>query len=490
MDINNKEVKGLRINGKEVKSISKNNEIIYELSNGGSVVQPTPSSVSLTIDKSILSYVDNETATLTATVLDSNDDPIENVTVTFYNDSTSMGTATTNASGVATKSYSSTGVGDVGFSAEVGSLTDTITVEDCWRYIQTPSDNQTFSVPTGNYKIMWNWKISSMTNATSAINDGSSNYIGLASTNGYIGFYNPNNFLPTTITADNITHNVELDYNNGTWTFKYNNESVSDSRTLNTSALKLRKMSNNSDSMTEFKIKPLHSIDLTASQSILSYADSDTTTFTATHSDGTGQTVNLYDASDDSLIGAMTDNNDGTYTYTYNSQGTGDLEVYAKSGSLESETYTIEDCQGYRESIVWTPTTTDAWYGLFDVGGDVEITATIKGTNKGFAIFYNQLNQAWGSNEVHVGVDGGNYLAVTSVNNNSSTNHTAQAFRQYQTNSELSISIERIGNTITIKNNDLSYTFTYTPSLQYIGIGNWNNANKTITVTNLKVKQL
>ena len=42
-----------------------------------------------------------------------------------------MGTATTNASGVATKSYSSSGVGDVSFSAEVGSLvSETYTIHD------------------------------------------------------------------------------------------------------------------------------------------------------------------------------------------------------------------------------------------------------------------------------------------------------------------------------------------------------------------------
>jgi hypothetical protein len=60
---------------------------------------------------------------------------MEGVTVTFYNGSTSMGTADTNSSGVATKSYSSTGAGDVSFTASVGTLSsETYTLEDCKVY--------------------------------------------------------------------------------------------------------------------------------------------------------------------------------------------------------------------------------------------------------------------------------------------------------------------------------------------------------------------
>ena len=88
---------------------------------------PVVTSVSLTGDKSILSYADSESATLSATVLDSNDDPMSGVTVEFFKGSTSLGTATTNSSGVATKSYASSGVGDVSFTASVG----TISSETC-----------------------------------------------------------------------------------------------------------------------------------------------------------------------------------------------------------------------------------------------------------------------------------------------------------------------------------------------------------------------
>ena len=83
---------------------------------------PTPASITLTADKSILSYADSESATLSATVLDSSSQPCEGETVEFFKDSVSMGTAVTNSSGIATKTYVSAGAGDVGFTAECGSL--------------------------------------------------------------------------------------------------------------------------------------------------------------------------------------------------------------------------------------------------------------------------------------------------------------------------------------------------------------------------------
>lgn len=101
-------------------------------------VTPVVTSVSLTSDKSILSAYDSESAVLSATVLDQSSNPMSGETVTFYKGSTSIGTATTNSSGIATKSYSSAGSGDVTFKATVSSVeSSTITVEDCIFYHPT-----------------------------------------------------------------------------------------------------------------------------------------------------------------------------------------------------------------------------------------------------------------------------------------------------------------------------------------------------------------
>ena len=110
-------------------------------SSTGSIVVsdvPTPSydGVSLTSDKSILSYADSDSCTLTAQLLDgSSSASVSGVTVEFFKGSTSLGTATTNSSGVATKTYSSTGAGDVSLTASAGTfVSETYSIEDCSYY--------------------------------------------------------------------------------------------------------------------------------------------------------------------------------------------------------------------------------------------------------------------------------------------------------------------------------------------------------------------
>lgn len=92
-------------------------------------------SVSLTSNKSIISYIGSESATLTATVLDENDNGISDVVVEFFKNASSIGTATTNSNGVATKTYSANGDGDLSITAECESVTSTsINIEDCIYY--------------------------------------------------------------------------------------------------------------------------------------------------------------------------------------------------------------------------------------------------------------------------------------------------------------------------------------------------------------------
>ena len=118
----------------------------------GDAPTPVPTSITLTGDKSILSYADTESAVLSATVKDQSSQVMEGVTVEFFNGSTSMGTATTNSSGVATKTYASAGVGDVSFTAGVGSLvSETYAVEDCIFYDSCTSNAKAsaWTIPSG-----------------------------------------------------------------------------------------------------------------------------------------------------------------------------------------------------------------------------------------------------------------------------------------------------------------------------------------------------
>ena len=201
-------------------------------------VTPVVDSISLTADKSILSYDDRESATLSATVLDQYDDPMENVTVTFYNGSTSMGTATTNSSGVATKSYSSSGAGDVSFTAEVGSLVSEIfELEDCDYY-----NANTISTATLLNKSLLNTtactiefdltKGGSGSGAYIEFGDDSNNYIGVGLIgSGAYGFIIQKNGSRVTNQnksgLSNGTFSVEFTYDNGSITCVINNQTLS-----------------------------------------------------------------------------------------------------------------------------------------------------------------------------------------------------------------------------------------------------------------------
>ena len=123
-------------------SENQNGVICY---NSGDTPTPTPvqvvDSVSLSSNVSILSAYDSDTATLTATVLDEDNQAISNVSVEFFKGQSSLGTSTTNANGIATKTYSADGSGDLSITAECESVTsNTVNVEDCIYYNPTETN--------------------------------------------------------------------------------------------------------------------------------------------------------------------------------------------------------------------------------------------------------------------------------------------------------------------------------------------------------------
>lgn len=137
------EAKNIEINGKTVKSIvNENGGILYQRENGSSY--PVINNIVLTSDKSVLSAYDGESAVLTATVTGENVDGLE---VEFFNGTTSLGTSVI-TNGVATKSYTATGVGDINVSAKYEETTsNTVTIEDCIFY----STTETECTPSNNY---------------------------------------------------------------------------------------------------------------------------------------------------------------------------------------------------------------------------------------------------------------------------------------------------------------------------------------------------
>ena len=103
-------------------------------SNVNITVINAPTSLVLQADKSILSHYDNDNCTLTATLYDNNNTPMEGLSVVFKNGDIVLATITTNSSGVAEYTYNSQGVGDVTITAECMNLVQTYSIEDCNYY--------------------------------------------------------------------------------------------------------------------------------------------------------------------------------------------------------------------------------------------------------------------------------------------------------------------------------------------------------------------
>ena len=118
------------------------------------VINP-PTSLVLEADKSILSHYNNDNCTLTATLYDNNNTPMEGLIVVFKNGNIVLDTITTDSGGVATYTYNSQGVGDVTITAEYMNLVETFVVEDCTYYdtvTYTSETTKNISVPS-NFKL-------------------------------------------------------------------------------------------------------------------------------------------------------------------------------------------------------------------------------------------------------------------------------------------------------------------------------------------------
>ena len=116
-------------------------------------VAPSYDGITLTSDKSVLSYQDSDSCTLSAQLKNgSSAASVSGVTVEFFNGSTSLGTAQTDSTGKATKSYSSQGIGDISITAKVGSLVSkTYSLEDCRDYqpLTSNAHESRWTIPSG-----------------------------------------------------------------------------------------------------------------------------------------------------------------------------------------------------------------------------------------------------------------------------------------------------------------------------------------------------
>ena len=98
-------------------------------------------------------------------------------------------------------------------------------------------------------------------------------------------------------------------------------------------------------------------------------------------SEGSGNTVQLYNADTDTLIDTMTDAGNGQYTYTFTGTGSGQKTFYAKYGSVVSNSYNLLDAMFYDSGITGSSASWTVQSGLTKTQG-TEYT-TVSATNTG-----------------------------------------------------------------------------------------------------------
>ena len=245
--------------------------------------------LTLTADKSILSYYDGDEAILSATLLEDGV-AVSGATVEFFNGSTSMGTAQTDSNGVATKTYTSTGAGDVSLKAEADNgtlVSERYIISDCikagfngWNgTFSTGTDTYDYLCPTGtgvspSINLPSNWKMSYKFKNMRTDNDsrGTGLYvIGTNTNNGVlighegsdrrIRIYSRTNGSNTVRATENYVYSyqtwtdAEITYENGTITMTVGGKSVS----YNLSSSVIIQFYNSYPELriAEWKIKPL-----------------------------------------------------------------------------------------------------------------------------------------------------------------------------------------------------------------------------------------
>ena len=174
------------------------------------------------------------------------------------------------------------------------------------------------------------------------------------------------------LVIDNVIVDTQRTNNNGLVTFNYTPSSVG------SISVKLTHTGNyNCESLTHTLTIGSDKLSLNANKNIISHKHNETCNLTAIYNDGSGATINLYNDDTDTLLGVMTDNNDGTYSYTYNATGYGDLTFRAECDN-ESVTTSISDYLLYDDASIDKSNS----YGIYVSNSGGYATFTYDNTNK------------------------------------------------------------------------------------------------------------
>ena len=236
---------------------------------------------------------------------------------------------------------------------------------------------------------------------------------------------------------------------------------------------------------------------ISADKPILSYADGDKATISATlhSSDPVGKTVSF--TMGGSALGTGVTDNSGVAVCNsqYSSQGIGDIICGAEvtvSGQVLSETYSIEDCKKYISSYAKSFGSSVTWdTPLYQTGNsDCEISFKLKtSSNSGF------LALNWGKSNNDSPYSVRQYFASgkkkISLYDSNGT-ETAYEFNEgVSTNTDYTIILKRQGTSVFAKIDNTTYvdtTVSYADQFDYIELLSYQT--KTATLTDFKVKPL
>ena len=321
------------------------------------IIKPIPQ-FDVTTNKNILSYSDNDTSTLTATYTHTD---TSDYTVEWYNGSTLLGSS--NFTGdTASYVYESTGVGDVEITAKVVDtnesviITDSIVLEDCWKYdtsVHSTSDEVVnWDLPNGDFEVSA-YIERGTGGAYIDIGGGTTSdrvLFGHCATSPDFHLVCGNNTYNNG-SGNNLTHTLKIINDIAYYTVNGNTVNGNIPVSLTRKLSRFAPWGNSK--ISNIKIKLIPSVDVSTTKNILSYIDTDNTTLTATV-DGSiyDSVVKWYNGNTLLSTSQLTSN---TVTYTYNSGGSGDVTIRAElvrdNNIISSDTVSLEDCQFYDNAL-------------------------------------------------------------------------------------------------------------------------------------------
>lgn len=263
--------KSIRIGNKEVKSITTSTGTIWKKEEDNYLL-------TINSSKSILSYADSESATITAT-LTNNNVAVNGETLTYtikHNNTTiDTGSDTTDANGQITFTYASAGIGDVTVEVDYGILLqETYEVEDTWKYwtntwTQGSSNRQiplNLALPS-SFKINWKSKTTSYAQVILGKTYGTLDYIiNHNSSNNMSSFQllkRVNSSSAQTVTAtgnsypSSQTYDLEYQYANGQHTLLVDGVQVFSVNDMSVEITELLYLSIRDATLSNIKVKPL-----------------------------------------------------------------------------------------------------------------------------------------------------------------------------------------------------------------------------------------